>query len=214
MDGRTVLRTAVLAAVLAGVRWALRDFRAWRALGPGGLPPTPWGWLRMSALRIVATLPTPRTSDVGEPTPSIGRLPERAGPRPLVAPYPVPHRVLDQRAPDVFVTRLQCELENLAGQRGLRMARSRWERHHEALWSGTDDEIAHVHPVDGSCHAVLAAADLAVVLAGGWGVLHPLAGRGGLPRTYTLLFPPRDEPEADHVVAVLRAAAEGAAPTT
>ncbi|WP_157646892.1 luciferase family protein [Actinomycetospora chiangmaiensis] len=202
---------AVLTVVLGAV-WARRDFHAWRALGPGGLPPTPWGWLRVSALRVVALLPAPPGSgiDPGPPTPPVGRLPERGAPRPRVAPHPVPHRVLDQRAPRELARRLQQELETLAGRQGLRMATSRWERHHDALWWGTGDEIAHVHPVDGSCHAVLTPADLDVVRARGWGVVHPLAGWGGLPRTYALLFPPRDETEAGHVVTLLRAATETA----
>jgi hypothetical protein len=211
MTGRTVLRTAVLGGALAAARWARRDVRAWRALGPGGLPPTWWGWVRMSALRVLATLPAPTagTAAAADPTPTVEALPGRATPRPRVAPYPVPHRVLDQRAPAALVAALQRELEALAGRDGLQMATSRWERHHVALWSDTDDEIAHVHPVDGSCHVVLAPADHAVVLARGWGVVHPLAGRGGLPRTYTLLFPPRDPTEAENVVAVLRAAVAG-----
>jgi hypothetical protein len=119
--------------------------------------------------------------------------------------------VVDQQAPDQLVVGLQQDLEDLARRPGLQMATSRWERHHAALWWGDAAEIAHVHPVDGSCHVVLPPADLRTVQEQGWGVAHPLAGRGGLPPTYTLLFPPRDATEAGHVAAVLRAAADAAA---
>ena len=48
-------RTAALAAIgvaaLAGT-WARRDYRAWLALGEGGLPANPKGWLITSHLRL------------------------------------------------------------------------------------------------------------------------------------------------------------------
>ncbi|NYD36028.1 luciferase family protein [Actinomycetospora corticicola] len=199
---------AVLAGALVAGAWARRDYRAWRALGQGGLPPTPWGWVCVTALRGVALLPAPSRSQEGPPSEEVENLPRRAAPRPTVAPHPVPHRVVDQQAPDELVVGLQRHLEDLARRPPLQMATSRWERHHAALWWGSTDEIAHVHPVDGSCHVVLPPADLDTVQERGWGVVHPLAGRGGLPRSYTLLFPPRDVTEAGHVAAVLRAAAE------
>src|SRR5580693_4644031 len=101
---RATRRTAALAAVavtaLAGT-WARRDYRAWLALGEGGLPANPKGWLTTSYLRLRKADPiTTKVYDaqIGAPgdVPHLGPLPSRPGPRPMIAPWPIPHRQLDQ----------------------------------------------------------------------------------------------------------------------
>jgi len=89
-------RVALAAAVLAA-GWVVRDYRGWLALGTGGLPHTPRGWLTMAVLRArawrVDPLDTTAFVGTGHLT---GPLPNRPGRRPTVAGYPIPHRQLDQ----------------------------------------------------------------------------------------------------------------------
>jgi hypothetical protein len=187
-------RAACAVAVVGVGIWAVRDYRAWRALGEGGLPPTPLGWLTTTALRLATRdrfLVRPQSTQDGH---RLAGLPMRRGARPPVARYPVPHRVLGPPPADDVLLALRRLLDELAGSPGLEYRTSHWERHHQALWrTGPDREIAHLHPVDGSLHVVLGPADAQHAIDRGWGELHPLAGvpRLGLPGTYTLLYPPR-----------------------
>ena len=67
----------------------------------------------------------------------------------------------------------------------------------------------HVHcGAEGSCHAVLSAADAKVVLEKGWGERHGLSGRGvGVPLGYVMVFAPRSVEEVEVIGMVARAAA-------
>ena len=67
----------------------------------------------------------------------------------------------------------------------------------------------HVHSAaEGSCHAILSAADAKVVLEKGWGERHGLSGRGlGVPLGYVMVFAPRSVREVEIVGMVARAAA-------
>jgi len=56
-------------------------------------------------------------------------------------------------------------------------------------------EITHVHDTDGSLHISLSPADAAEVVRKGWGTRHRLAGKLGVPASYTLIFGPRDDAE-------------------
>lgn len=47
-----LLLTIPIVVALAMCTWARRDFKAWTALGKGGLPHTPAGWLAMTGLRL------------------------------------------------------------------------------------------------------------------------------------------------------------------
>ena len=70
-------------------------------------------------------------------------------------------------------------------------------------------EVFHVHSAaEGSCHAILSAADAKLVLEKGWGERHGLSGRGlGVPLGYVMIFAPRSVGEVDIVGMVARAAA-------
>ncbi|MCE0768623.1 DUF5519 family protein [Pseudonocardia kujensis] len=206
---RTGVAGAVVGAAAAGIGWAARDYRRWKALGPGGVPANPVGWLAVSGMRLRARDPYAwREAGSGDVDRALLTLPSRAGARPEVGPHPVPHRVLTQHADEAQVAALQDVVEELAGREGLEMRTSGWEKHHPALWRVGGPEIGHVHPADGSMHVALAPLDARVVVARRWGEFHPLAGvMLGLPEGYVLLYPPRDDAEIGHLRSVLEAAA-------
>ncbi len=70
-------------------------------------------------------------------------------------------------------------------------------------------EVFHVHcAAEGSCHAVLSAADAKLVLEKGWGERHGLSGRAlGFPLGYIMIFAPRSVREVKIVGMIARAAA-------
>src|SRR6201987_2324979 len=96
-----------VAAVLGGAELARRDYRAWIALGEGGIAPGARGWLKVTALRLVAADPTDLSRlPAGSLHPGLRNLPRRTGPRPRVGAHPIPHRQLDQESPASMVTAL------------------------------------------------------------------------------------------------------------
>lgn len=229
----TTTGVAALAAFAAGLA-AGRDYQRWCGLGVGGIPNTPRGWLKVTYLRTQKR----ETRDPAVYQPLIGEpgdgqwltdLPQRTGDRPRVAPYPVPHRQVDQPGTprarvaglDVFDARATREPDRVA----YRM--SFFERHNDAIIVlDTDNapavtraahgETAHIHPSDGSMHMIFSPSDAATVLRSGWGERHPLAGiYPNLPLTYLLVYCPRTPSEADVVGRLLDAAvayATGAVP--
>jgi Family of unknown function (DUF5519) len=223
-------RAAVLAAVVAAalaVTWARRDYRAWLALGEGGLPANPQGWLITSYLRLRKADPiTTKVYDaqIGAlgAVAHIGPLPARRGPRPTIAPWPIPHRQLDQLPGPEIRAALDGVFEDALARHAdtVHSRLSRFEKHNPAVTlrdpaSGHADarlshgETAHIHPHDGSMHMILSAADAASVLDAGWGERHPLAGvLPELPGTYIYVYPPRDEVELAIVAQLLDAAIE------
>jgi len=213
--GRVVLAGA--AALSAG--WAVLDYLRWRALGPGGLSPTPRGWLIMSVLRIRAWRVDPfDTTGWNGSGQLAGPLPERPGSRPTVARYPIPHRQLDQY-PDPHFTSGLTIASFVAARPTLSCGRSYFEKHIDAAFAApgspihpdgevSGGEIGHIH-ADGSLHVVLAPADAAHCIDARWGELHPLAGRAvGLPDQYVLLYSPRDPNEVAVIEELLDAAAK------
>lgn len=219
---KTLLRTAMLAAVAGGI-WAVRDYRQWILLGKGGLPSTPKGWLTMTRWRFI----TRETRGVAIYEPAIGgatdsvrlgHVPPRNGSRPVIAPHPVPHRQLDQ-LPGVGM-RLQQDrmFDTFVSEHGsyVRYARSGYERHHNGVFvqdasaplaRQSDGEVAHIHPVDGSMHMIFSPSDAKKIVENGWGERHPLAGvRPRIPNTYLLIYAPRDLDELRVVNQFLKAA--------
>src|SRR5882757_1897368 len=210
-------RAALAGIVLAGA-WVARDYRGWVALGPGGLPHTARGWCTMAVLRARAwrfdPFDTTGLTGGGHLT---GRLPERSGPRPKVAHYPIPHRQLDQ-FPDPQFTSALTIASFVATRPALTMRQSYFEKHNDAAFASPEfpvhadgrisgGEIGHIH-ADGSLHLVLAPADAAQAVEHGWGQLHPAEGRAaGLPPTYVLVYSPRDPGEVAVAERLLDAAA-------
>lgn len=209
---------------VAALGWAATDYRRWRALGPGGVPGNPLGWLVVTWLRLRKRDPL---DTGGYPGPRAvgaqlsGPLPARRGTRPRIAPYPVPHRQLDQIPDREFRANIAALLESTVAERDdvLTFRRSRLEKHNQAIflrdapeWAiPGDGEIAHLHPVDGSMHVTLSPADAAACVSAGWGEWHPLAGvLHRLPDTYLLVYPPRDSYEMAIAARILHAAVDHA----
>ena len=73
---------------------------------------------------------------------------------------------------------------------------------------GKPAEISHMHAIDGSMHLTLHPADAALVLANGWGEMHPLAGRGSwVPRGFVMVYAPRTKDDIKVVMDIVRAGA-------
>jgi len=221
MKGSTATMTKrVMAAALATLTagWTVLDYARWRALGPGGLPSTPRGWLIMSALRIRAWRVDPfDTTGWSGRGHLAGPLPVRPGSRPTVARYPVPHRQLDQFPDPQFVSGLTIA-SFVAARPPLDCRRSFFERHIDAAFPAPDSpihvdgavsggEIGHIH-ADGSFHVVLAPGDAAQAIEHRWAELHPAAGRAaGAPPAFVLVYAPRNPDEVAAVEQLLDAAA-------
>jgi hypothetical protein len=152
----------------------------------------------------------------------LGPLPSRRGPRPTIAPWPIPHRQLDQFPGPEIRAALDGVFEDALRTHAhtVHSRLSRFEKHNPAVTlrdpaAGhgdarlSDGEIAHIHPHDGSMHMIFSAADAASVLGAGWGERHPLAGvLPELPSTYIYVYPPRDGAELAIVTQLLNAAIE------
>ncbi|KAI9024237.1 hypothetical protein DFJ74DRAFT_667769 [Hyaloraphidium curvatum] len=198
------------------------DYRAWVALGVGGLPHTLKGYLTMCAFRALSRsgLDTRRLEAAGLDERHAGTLPERGRRRPEVAPHPVPQRQLTQTGTPESLARLQgiCDRAVSASGGEAVYKQSHFERHNRAVClvesaCGHPDaaisfgEVGHVHPSDGSMHLVLSAGDSFEALAKGWGELHGLAGFGGkLPAGYTFVYAPEKEGDFAVVETLLGAA--------
>jgi hypothetical protein len=146
-------------------------------------------------------------------------IPTREGPRPKTY-YDLPHHQLDQIPPADLYARLVerflalpdttngHSLISVPGARALFVAAGK-PCNAEACLRGR--EFAHLHPPeDGSSHMLLSVEDCELVLARGWGELHPLAARGRIPSTTVLVYAPRNEAEVDTVLAITRAAQRNA----
>lgn len=213
----------IAAAALAGA-WFRRDYRGWLALGEGGLPSSPKGWLITSYLRLQKADPITTAvydAQLGRPGTEahLAALPRRRGPRPAIAPWPVPHRQLDQFPPPQIRAALDGVFADAVERHAgiVHLQRSHYESHnpavtlrdpgaghpHAQLGAG---ETAHIHPGDGSMHMIFSAADAVTVIDAGWGERHPLAGvRPELPDTYIYVYPPRDDTELEVVARLLDA---------
>lgn len=201
------------------------DYENFISLGPGGTPSTFTGYLKITYLRLFALSDPYSPATVSDNTyPFVGYyqrsqswLPNRSGPRPLVAGI-APQRQVDQPGcPDMYQI-LRTSLENLAERYpdSLCTGISCFEKKGLALFARNPinatcrGEICHVHHSDRSMHMNLHPDDAKVVLQNGWGQRHPLA-RGGwlgryVPREFVMIYAPRDQVELDVVCRIIEAA--------
>lgn len=223
MPANLLILMLCAAAMAALALWVARDFARWKALGPGGLPHSPAGWLAMSFLRwLKRDGRDPRrlaSAAKSEPVSHLGPLPLRPGQRPMVAPYPIPHRQLSDTAAPENLARLMSLFDKAVEQNEdtVRYAPSFFEKHHDAITLKHPEcghvhalvshgEIAHIHPSDGSMHMILSARDAMTVLDRHWGELHSLAGLfNRLPNSYTFVYAPRNEADLDAIERILSA---------
>lgn len=197
------------------------DYYAFKALGPGGTPSTPLGYVRIKFLGLFALRnpyrPPPISPSLQPRHGHLVSLTQRFGPRPAVRGIAPQRQVSQRNSPDMFSV-LAKAIRQLAAnpQNKLALGTSCFEKHGTGLFSLAPiartcrGEICHVHPSDGSLHLTLHPADAAIVLQSGWGQRHPLA-RGGwlsrfVPEGFIMVYAPRDEKEVEVVIEIVRAA--------
>ena len=218
---QTNLFYLTLLLLLPACHLIYKDYSAFLDLGPGGTPPTVPGYLRVCLLRLFALkdpyTPMPIPTYLRPSSGHLHGLPKRAGPRPHVAGI-APHRQTSQKSPEATFAKLSQAIAKMADLHPDRLAVgiSCFETHGMGLFSKTQlnrtcrGEICHAHAIDGSLHMTLHPADAKLVLERGWGERHPLA-KGGwwtrfVPKTFLMVYAPRDEVELRVVLEVVRAA--------
>ena len=212
--GRRRLRAAAAiggALILLTACWAYWDYRAWLRLGVGGLPGDFKGWMRTTRLRLQMLDPLNMTTlrrmmhAKGSPA-YLAQLPIRPTARPRIAPHPVPHRQLTQRAEPHLLAALHRVFDAAVADNAdkVEYALSHFEKHTKAITSlsragdplegASHGEIAHIHSLDGSMHMILSPADTIAAVEAGWAELHGLAGKAvGLPANYLLVYAPQSD---------------------
>ncbi|KAK0670732.1 hypothetical protein QBC41DRAFT_67520 [Cercophora samala] len=197
------------------------DYLNFLKLGPGGTPPTPSGYARLTFYRLFTLRDpfTPPPRDVVS-SPSAGilsKLPYRPGPRPTVAGL-APQRQLNQHGSVECYNRLRAAIENLSRKNpsAFVTATSCLEKHGFALFARHplnvcgNGEIVHIHSSDRSMHMNLHPDDIKEILEKGWGQRHPMAWTGWvrapLPETFSMVYAPRDESDLKIVCQIIEAA--------
>jgi len=216
---------AVGAAFLAGYISAreVTHYKDWMALGEGGLPANVFGWLVNCTYGLfrMRNPRRPRYTPEEKQGGYLSNLPLREGPRPKVAGV-IPHRCLDQIPHPEFAIRVEDLFMQLASKHAGKITTrtSQLEKHNPAFFvshptargvsGAVSHEIGHYHLHDHSGHFILHTADAQRVIEHGWGELHPLAGQPTpvvkLPKTYTLLYAPRNDKELAIFQSIIEAA--------
>ncbi|MDX1935751.1 MAG: fumarylacetoacetate hydrolase family protein [Flavihumibacter sp.] len=202
------------------------DYQRWVALGIGGIPHTLEGYRMVKELGSQMKDPT----DVKRVSGDIGKmgdiqtlfeLPKRAGDRPTIAPFAVPHRQTNQHN-DTIIRNKQIRVfdEKVSGSGGLLVYKTSYlEKNSPGIFlkdsaagnptivGVSHAEIGHVHLFDGSMHIILSPSDTKEVIEKGWGELHGLAGEGRAAKTYLIIYSPRTEQELIVTKLILDAAA-------
>ncbi|TWU77827.1 hypothetical protein ED733_002110 [Metarhizium rileyi] len=201
------------------------DYENFLNLGPGGTPPTFYGYLQISWWRLWALRDpfTPPSHLAVNHASSSGmlrshNLPYRSGPRPWVAGI-APQRQLDQHGAGHSYQTLRRAMVKLGNGSPLKFGteRSCVEKHGLALFAkhalrtNCQGEIVHVHDSDHSMHMCLHPDDIAEVLGKGWGQMHPLARKGWFLQmpvapNFVMVYAPRNEHELQIVYRIIEAA--------
>ncbi|KXH52776.1 hypothetical protein CNYM01_05159 [Colletotrichum nymphaeae SA-01] len=231
----TLLPTLLTTLATPLLLWtAYRDYRAYIALGPGGVPHNALGWLLVTlGLRPFALSKSSATwtgdyPDHGSHA-EIRELPERKGERAELGGI-VPHRQLSQHAPEKMREFIENLFANAVTQNPslLTTKLSLYERNNPALFlhpqilsslssssSSTPviarGEIAH-HHTDLSIHLYLSPADAKLAIQKRWAERHRLslpkgsflANRLHLADSYLMVYGPRDEEEMEVLAEMLR----------
>ncbi|GJC95959.1 hypothetical protein CH63R_02095 [Colletotrichum higginsianum IMI 349063] len=226
----TALLTSLSASVFA---WAVRDYRAYIALGPGGVPHNFAGWLLVTlAIRPFALSKTAATWTGDFPAEGahedVKQVPQRRGDRAELGGI-VPHRQLSQHAPVRMREYIQNLFANAVTQNRtlLESKLSLYERNNPALFVSAPvlasspavpaasrtarGEIGHYHG-DLSVHMYLSPADARLAVEKGWAERHRLAlprgsllaGRFRVADSYLMIYGPRDEDEMEVLATFLR----------
>lgn len=219
------LSTATAALFIAGAVIAYRDYRAYIALGPHGLPDTFWGWytqLRMSnQSRKDTTDPAPYNLEVIAgpydresflPNTAVGGLSWRPGNKaPQVPGFVAPQRQVTDIASTEMKKAMFSYLDALVAANGktlqtqtsvlegpvpaMGLSKEVQQQECPEVLRSTRGEMCHIHPPDGSTHLVMSLRDQKRVIELGWGRRHRLSGGGRLPWNYTFIYAPRNDDE-------------------
>jgi hypothetical protein len=199
---------------------ACLDYQHYCSLGDHGLPGNFYGWRRQLQMlkfaRKDTTIPAPyRLEDIMNDygpyatTSFLSKsLQTRDGNRPKIPGFVAPQRQVTEIASPAMKARMFTRLEALVHANGdlLQSELSRLEGPVPAIQlrpsltlppflERTRGEIIHIHPPDGSTHAVLSLEDSRIVIEKGWGQRHRLSGGVMLPWNYILIYAPRNEAE-------------------
>ncbi|KAK9239637.1 hypothetical protein V1525DRAFT_397969 [Lipomyces kononenkoae] len=221
--GLTFAALASISTVVAYLGY--KDYKAWLSLGPGGLPHNLVGYFTTSFMKLFAIRNPRDFTSVSGDSHGVAKylspddIPYREGDYPIVAPWPVPNRVLNQFAPDEFKIEAHQAIYAvkdivLANGKHLpvKVAMSFLEKHSDALFAREvliEFEAAHQHPLDGSIHINLHPSDARLLIERRWGELHPFAGKVKvIPAGFILLYPPRNRLELDLVNEFIRASVQ------
>ncbi len=202
-----------------------QDFKNWVALGIGGIPHTLEGYRNMKELSKQMKNPldySVLTKDMGMAGDVNGlkNLPLRKGVRPVIAPYPVPHRQTNQHNDTVIRMQQKKIFDDIVANSNGKLIynTSFLEKNNPGIFlkdsaSGNQTivqvshaEIGHIHMFDGSMHIILSPSDTKEVIEKGWGELHGLAGQGRAAKTYMMIYSPGDEMELEITKQILQAA--------
>lgn len=207
-----------------------KEYQRWVALGVGGLPHTLDGFRTLQSLNKKLRNPL----DISQLTTKMGatgdiktlrNLPKRAGTRPTIAPFAIPHRQTDQHNTAAIRDEQKAIFDQVVDQNKavVHFQKSYFEKHNDAVFlndstqgnqtvvTTTHAEVGHMHPTDGSMHFSLSPSDTKEVLEKGWGELHGLAGQiykpnSQLPATYMMVYSPRSQAELTVIKQILQAA--------
>ncbi len=216
---------------MIAVLWSVRDYRAWKALGEGGLPTNIWGWVAVTGMRPFAGDPLDQSvfaellngpSDVAY----LKGIPPRDMPRPIVAPHAVPHRQVSQIPGPEVMQQLSDAFDDIMNNNRevLEYKLSRFEKHNPAIWlrdvesgnpaTGLCGEIGHFHPSDGSMHTILSPSDARTVIERGWGELHSMARFKRIfpTETFVMLYAPGRAGHVPIIKQIIEAATRYALP--
>lgn len=228
-----VALSVTAATAVSGLWWVASDYAAFKSLGRGGAPYNIFGWLISRTLGLFVSLPQRAIRDTATLRKQLKEtsrvkildLPERLGVQPEVQGV-VPQRQVTQRGTKVFQDDLNKYLSLVASSHPelFFVARSLNEGGTTTalfLRSPSDsllhptplrqNELAHVHPIDGALHVPLSMPDVVEVLEKGWGARHRLAGKLGgevIPEGLTLIYSPRSVEEVEVVKDIVRASLE------
>ncbi len=205
-----------------------KEYKAWTALGLGGLPHTLEGFRSVQQMNKMMKDGTdwhriaPYIGENGDIS-AIKKLPKRTGSKPNIAPFAVPHRQTDQHN-TLDIREIQVALfDDQVAQSGGKLVfkNSYLEIHNPGIFltdsaSGNPSivpvshaEIGHIHKFDGSMHIILSPSDTKEIILKGWGELHGLASAGTrAAKTYMMIYSPRNKKELEITKRILAAAVQ------
>ncbi|KAI8267563.1 hypothetical protein K4K58_007736 [Colletotrichum sp. SAR11_239] len=231
LSRRPALTSVTAALTTSLLIWAVRDYRAYIALGPGGVPHNFAGWLMVTiGIRPFALSKSSATWTGDYPSDGYHQdmkdLPRRKGERAALGGI-VPHRQLSQHAPENMREFIQNLFTNATTQNPslLETKKSLYERLNPALFvvpqvlaksapeaaRTARGEIGHHHG-DLSIHMYLSPADAKLAIEKGWAERHRLsvprtsffANRFHMADSYIMVYGPRDEEEMEVLATILR----------